>query len=73
MKKEQLLSLSNKEIANLFNHKRVQVTTKDGPEDFYVKGLSLAANPPHLFVGFIREDNRHFGVEDIVDIEILNK
>lgn len=69
---EQLLSLSTDEIDAIFKHKKVLVENKNGEsESFYVKNLSLASNPPHLFVGFILENGHHYGMENIMNIEVL--
>lgn len=70
----QLLLLSNDEIEKTFKHKKVRVYTKSEKEDdFFVKALSLAANPPHLFVGFIDDKNKHYGIENIKNIEVIEQ
>lgn len=71
----QLLLLSNNEIEKLFKHKKVRVYTKSEKEnsEFFVKDLVLAANPPFLFVGFIDENGKRYGIENIKNIEVIEQ
>lgn len=64
-----LLTLSNQEIAKIFINQNVKINSINGEIiRFRVKSLSLASNPPYLFVGFIKDDNSHFGMENIESI-----
>lgn len=72
---DQLLLLSNNDREKLFKHKKVRVYTKSEKEnsEFFVKDLVLAANPPFLFVGFIDENGRCYGIENIKNIEVIEQ
>lgn len=72
---DQLLLLSNDELDKIFKHKKVRVQTKSKEEncEFFVKALALAANPPFLFVGFIDENGKRYGMENIKNIEVIEQ
>lgn len=71
MTKNNLMSLSNEEVEMLFKHKKVNVLTMDDRIiTFYVKGLLLASNYPHLFVGFVADDGSCYRLDSIKEIEL---
>lgn len=72
MTREQLLLLSNDDIEKQLKHRKVEILTKDDEIiTFYVKRLLLAANYPHMFVGFVMDDNSNCYLSDISEINII--
>lgn len=68
--KKELWNLPNAQIASLMNGKYVEVAMNDGSKQaILVKKILAASNPPHLFYGFLTEDNKTVSLANIESVE----
>ena len=71
--KHELWNLPNEQIAELTKGRLVRIVLKNGEyKDVRIQNLLAAANPPHLFVGFLATDNYSVNLQDIDHVEIKN-
>ncbi len=64
--KHELWNLSNEKIAELTKGRFFRIILNNGEyKDVCIQNLLAAANPPHLFVGFLATDNHSINLQDI--------
>ena len=64
--KHELWNLPNEQIAELTKGRIVRIVMNNGEyKDVRIQNLLAAANPPHLFVGFLTADNQSINYIDI--------
>lgn len=69
--KHELWNLPNEQIAEMTKGRFVRIVFHNGEyEDVCVQNLLAAANPPHLFVGFLTTDNHSIILQDIDHVEL---
>lgn len=69
---KELWNLPNEQIASFTIGRCVKIVMKDGDsKEINVKALSVAANPPHLFCGFITSDNHNVSLGSIEYVELI--
>lgn len=69
--KYELMNLPNEQIAGYLKGRYVKLVLNSGEyKEARIQNLLAAANPPHLFVGFLTEDNYSINLLDIDHIEI---
>lgn len=72
--KSDLLNLSNEQIAELTRGQQVRIVLNNGEyKDVCIQNLLAAANPPHLFVGFLTTDNHSIILQNIDHVELNNE
>ena len=68
--KHELWNLPNEQIAELTKGRFVRIVLNNGEyKDVCIQNLLAAANPPHLFVGFLTTDNHSINLQDIDYVE----
>lgn len=69
--KSELWNLPNEQIAALTKGRLVRIVLNNGEyKDVCIQNLLAAANPPHLFVGFLTADNHSIYLQDINHVEL---
>ena len=69
--KHELWNLPNEQIAALTKGRIVRIVLNNGEyKDVCIQTLLAAANPPHLFVGFLTTDNHSINLQDIEHVEL---
>lgn len=69
--KSELWNLPNEQIAELTKERLVRIVLNNGEyKDVCIQNLLAAANPPHLFVGFLTDDNHSILLKDIDYVEL---
>lgn len=69
--KHELWNLPNEQIAELTKGRIVRIVLNSGEyKDVCIQNLLAAANPPHLFVGFLTADNQSIYVQNIDHVEL---
>lgn len=69
--KHELWNLSNEQIAELTKGRIVRIVMNNGEyKDVCIQNLLTAANPPHLFVGFLTSDNQSIYLQNIDYVEL---
>jgi len=69
--KHELWNLPNEQIAELTKGQLVRIVLNNGEcKDVCIQNLLAAANPPHLFVGFLTTDNHSINLQDIDHVEL---
>ncbi|MBR4925988.1 MAG: hypothetical protein IKZ61_09585 [Prevotella sp.] len=69
--KSELWNLPNEQIAELTKGRLVRIVLNNGEyKDVCFQNLLAAANPPHLFVGFLTADNHSIYLQDINHVEL---
>lgn len=64
--KHELWNLPNEQIAELTKGRIVRIVMNNGEyKEVRIQNLLAAANPPHLFVGFLTADNQSINYIDI--------
>jgi len=64
--KHELWNLQNEQIAEMTKGRFVRIVLNNGEyKDVCIQNLLAAANPPHLFVGFLTADNQSINYIDI--------
>ena len=64
--KHELWNLPNEQIAEYTKGRIVRIVMNNGEYiDVLIQNLLAAANPPHLFVGFLTADNQSINYIDI--------
>ena len=70
--KKELWNLPNEQIAELTKGRNVRIVLNNGEyKDVRIRNLLAAANPPHLFVGFLTADNQSVYLQVINHVEPL--
>ena len=66
-----LWNLHNEQIAEITKGRIVRIVMNNGEyKDVCIQNLLAAANPPHLFVGFLTADNHSIYLQDINHVEV---
>lgn len=69
--KHELWNLPNEQIAELTKGRIVRIVMNNGEyKEVRIQNLLAAANPPHLFVGFLTADNQRIYLQDIYHVEL---
>ena len=69
--KHELWNLSNEQIAELTKGRIVRIVLNSGEcKEVCIQNLLAAANPPHLFIGFLTADNHSIYVQNIDHVEL---
>ncbi|MBR5962601.1 MAG: hypothetical protein IK000_00450 [Bacteroidaceae bacterium] len=69
--KDELWNLSNEQIAKLTEGRTIIIVMNDGTRlEIIVKKLITASNPPHLFVGFLTDEDKSINLQSIDYIEL---
>ena len=69
--KHELWNLPNEQIAELTKGRLVRIVLNNGEyKDVCIQNLLAAANPPHLFVGFLIAENHSINIQDIDHVEL---
>ena len=69
--KHELWNLPNEQIAELTKGRNVRIVLNNGEcKDVCIQNLLAAANPTHLFVGFLTTDNHSINLQDIDHVEL---
>lgn len=69
--KHELWNLPNEQIAEFTKGRIVKIVLNNGEyKEVRIQNLLAAANPPHLFVGFLTTDNHSINLQDIDYIEL---
>ena len=69
--KHELWNLPNEQIAKFTKGRIVKIVLNNGEyKEVRIQNLLAAANPPHLFVGFLIIDNQGVCLQDINHIEL---
>ena len=69
--KHELWDLSNEQIAELMKGLIVRIVMNNGEyKEVCIQNLLAAANSPHLFVGFLTENNHSIYLQDIDHVEL---
>lgn len=69
--KHELWNLPNEQIAALTKGRIVRIVLKNGEyKEVRIQNLLAAANPSHLFVGFLTVDNHNIYLLDIDHVEL---
>ena len=72
--KHELWNLPNEQIAELTKGQIVRIVLNSGEyKEVRIQNLLAAANPPHLFVGFLTTDKHSIYLQDIDYVEIKDK
>ena len=70
--KHELWNLPNEQIAELTKGRFIRIVLSSGEyKDVCVKNLLAAADPPHLFIGFLTTDNHNINLIDIEHVELI--
>ena len=68
---QELWNLSNEQIAELTKRRLVGIVLYNGEyKEVCIQNLLAAANPPHLFAGFLTVTNHSIYLKDIDHIEL---
>jgi hypothetical protein len=69
--KHELWNLPNEQIAEMTKGRFIRIFLNNGEyKDVCIQFLLAAANPPHLFVGFLTTDNHTINLQDIDHVEL---
>lgn len=69
--KHELWNLSNEQIAEMTKGRFVRIIFNNGEyKEVCIQNLLAAANPPHLFVGFLTTDKHSINLQDIDYVEL---
>ena len=69
--KHDLLNLPNEQIAALTKGQIVRIVMNNGEfKETRIQNLLAAANPPHLFVGFLMADDQSIYLQNIHSVEL---
>lgn len=69
--KHELWNLPNEQIAELTKGQFARIVLNNGEcKDVCIQNLLAAANPPHLFIGFLAKDNNRIYLQDIEHVEL---
>ena len=64
--KHELWNLPNEQIAEMTKGRFIRIFLNNGEyKDVCIQNLLAAANPPHLFVGFLTTNNHSINLQDI--------
>ena len=70
--RHELWNLLNEQIAELTKGRLIRIFLNNGEyKDVCIQNLLAAANPPHLFVGFLTAENHSINLVDIEHVEII--
>ena len=69
--KHELWNLPNEQIAKFTKGRTVRIVMNNGEyKDVCIQNLLAAANPPHLFVGFLTDNNHYIYLQDRDHVEL---
>lgn len=69
--KSELWNLPSEQITELTRGQIVKIVMNNGEyKEVHIQNLLAAANPPHLFVGFLTADNHCVYLQDIDHVEL---
>ena len=69
--KQELWNVTNEQIAELTKGRLVRIVLNNGEyKDVCIQNLLAAVNPPHLFVGFLTDNNHCIYLQDIDHVEL---